>query len=268
VMIASGDIDDRHVRWIYPLALLALALHARKWIGWWPAALLPWIPQFAIAEDGGVTSAYNDVIVAAFAGCAFFELVERRSPLRFGLWLAFLTLTKSEGLPYALVLFVAGAFVFGRRVAVSAAPFAIAVVTLLIWRGRVPSGDEENFFARLPYLVQKFDRLFPALMRFAEHAARFDRWGLFWIATLVATVVMIARGFRREAALPLYVLVLMGGVYISAYAVSVWILNDLVDSSADRLLMHWSVPALFLISRSAVNKKAALRAALELRADS
>ena len=82
VMITSGDIDDRRVRWIYPLALLALALHARKWVGWWPAALLPWIPQFAIAEEGGVTSAYNDVMVAAFAGCAFFELVERRSPSR------------------------------------------------------------------------------------------------------------------------------------------------------------------------------------------
>ena len=159
------------------------------------------------------------------------------------------------------MLFIAGAFVFGRRIAVSVAPFAIAVTTLLVWRGRVPSGDEENFLARLPYLPQKLDRLFPALIRFAEHATHFDRWGLFWIATIIAIGVMLARGARREVVLPAYVLVMMGGVYITAYAVSFWILNELIDQSADRLLMHLTVPALFLISRSVVNKKAASPAA-------
>lgn len=257
VMIGSRDTDDRHVRWIYPLALIALAWHARKWIGPWPAALLPWIPQFVVTEDGGVLSAYNDVIVAAFAGCAFFELLERRSPVRFGLWLAFLTLTKSEGLPYAAVLFAAGIVVFGRRILTAAAPFAVAVATLLIWRSRVPPGDEEDFLARLPHLPERLDRIAPALLRLAQHAVRMDLWGLFWIATIIAAIALLIRGRRREAALPAYVLAAMTFVYACAFAVSAWVMNDLIDASVDRLLMHLVIPALYLISRSVVPRPGA-----------
>jgi hypothetical protein len=138
-VMTATTLDDRQVRWIYLLALLALALHARRWIGWWAAALLPWIPQFAVTADGGATSAYNDVIVAAFAGCAFLELIGGESPLRFGLWLAFLVLTKNEGVPYALVLFAAGVFVFRRRIFVSAPSLIVAIATLFLWRSRIMS---------------------------------------------------------------------------------------------------------------------------------
>src|SRR5688572_23336316 len=51
VMIASGGTDDLAIRWISVLALGSLAFHARKWVGPWPAALIPWIPQFAIAPE-------------------------------------------------------------------------------------------------------------------------------------------------------------------------------------------------------------------------
>ena len=250
VMIASRDIDDRQVRWIYPLALIALAWHARKWIGPWPAALLPWIPQFVVTDDGGALSAYNDVIVAGFAGCAFFELLERRSPVRFGLWLAFLTLTKSEGLPYAAVLFAAGIVVFGKRIFAAAAPFAVAIATLFMWRSRVPPGDEEDFLARLTHLPERLDRIAPAVLRLAQHAVRMDLWGLFWIATIIAAIALLIGGRRREAALPTYVLAAMTCVYVCAFAVSAWVMNDLIDASVDRLLMHLVIPALYLISRS------------------
>jgi hypothetical protein len=248
LMIAARDDDDRHVRWIYPVALLALALHARRWIGAWPAALLLWIPQFAIAEEGGVTSAYNDVIVAAFAGCAFLELLEGESPLRFGLWLAFLTLTKSEGLAYALVLIIAGAFIFRRCIASSLLPLAIAVSTLFVWRSRIPPGDEENFIAALPHIVEKAARLGPALLRLAQHAIQFEVWGVFWVATSAAAVFVMVRGPRRKLILPSFVLCSMVGVYTAVYAVSSWNLHELVDSSADRLLMHLIIPALYIVS--------------------
>ncbi|HEY3053393.1 MAG TPA: hypothetical protein VGK04_08395 [Thermoanaerobaculia bacterium] len=256
VMVASRDLDDQHVRWLYPLTLFGLAIHARKWIGAWPAALLPWIPQFAVTQDGGVTSAYNDVIVAAFAGCAFLELVDRRSPLRFGLWLAFLTLTKSEGLPYAIVLVAAGVFIFGKRIATSLLPLTVAVATLLIWRSRVPSGDEENFIARLPLVSEKLDRLMPAALGVMRHATRFDTWGLFWIATIGAAIVLLIRRRGRDLILPAYILSTMLGIYLVAYAVSYWAVRDLVDQSADRLLMQLVVPALYVIGRTQASMSA------------
>jgi hypothetical protein len=37
-------------------------------------------------------------------------------------------------------------------------------------------------------------------------------------------------------------------VYLCAFAMSVWVMNDLIDASADRLLMHLVIPALYLIS--------------------
>src|SRR6185295_360351 len=111
------SLDDRQLRWLYLGILAALALLVRERIatlvspavGAWCAALLVWIPQFAVETEGGALSAYNDIAIAAFAAGAFFELAEevltRRGgeaarsldrEIRLGLWLAFLILTKSE----------------------------------------------------------------------------------------------------------------------------------------------------------------------------
>ena len=39
------------------------------------------------------------------------------------------------------------------------------------------------------------------------------------------------------------------GVYIVVYMVTLWNMRDLVDATADRLLMHVIGPALFAIAR-------------------
>lgn len=250
IMSATRDLDERQVRWIYPLALLALAWHARRWLGPWPAALLTWLPQLAVVRNGGATSAYNDVILAAFAGCAFFELIDPQSPLRFGLWLSFLTLTKNEGLPFAIVLFVAGVFIFRRRIALAAAPLTGTMAMLFFWRSLIPPGDEENLVALLPRLPEKIGRLAPALQRFASYAVRFDVWGLFWVAVVLAAVAVVVVRRWRTALLPVYIIVAMTFVYVSVYAVSTWIMSDLIESSADRLLTHLVAPAVYLIASS------------------
>ena len=76
VMVASGSKDDLAVRWLSVLALGSLAFHARKWVGEWPAALIPWIPQFAVVPEGGALSGYNDVLLGAFAALSG-RLIER-----------------------------------------------------------------------------------------------------------------------------------------------------------------------------------------------
>ncbi len=257
VMFVSRDLDDQHVRWLYVLTLAALAFHARRWVGVWPAALLPWIPQFAFEVGGGAISAYSDIPLAAFLACAFFELIEAESPLRFGLWLAFMTLTKNEGLPIAAILLVPGAIRFRGRLGKAFVPWATAAGMLLAWRSRIPAGDEENFGAMLPTLPQRLARVPDAAIGFLRHAVEMNRWGVFWLVVVAAIALLLWRREWRICALPLYVLLAVGGLYVSVYAVSTWIMRDLINSSADRLLMHLVGPALFLLgaAQRAISEK-------------
>ena len=153
ILSLAHSLDDRQLRWLYLGMLTALALLIRDRIGRlvspsagaWCAALLVWIPQFAVEAEGGALSAYNDIAVAAFVAGAFFELLDaQKNEFRFGLWLAFLVLTKSEGLPIALVFLAIGAFVFRKRILTPAIITSVATVALIVWRLRIPAGDEED----------------------------------------------------------------------------------------------------------------------------
>lgn len=276
----SHSLDDRQLRWLYAGLLAALALLVRERIGKlispavgaWCAAMLVWIPQFAVATEGGALSAYNDIAIAAFAAGAFFELVDevarsrsfavsqqsvgerhretsqpRYREIRFGLWLAFLILTKSEGLPFALVFLVIGAFVFRKRIAIPAILAAVATIALLIWRARIPVGDEENFVRMLPTIPEKLGHLRAALTAFPRHMIAFLSWGIFWIAVIIAAVFAI-RVNRRAATIAIAIIVSMLAVYCGVYVATEWVVTDLIAVTAHRLLMHLAVPAFFLLA--------------------
>jgi hypothetical protein len=267
----AHDLDDRQLRWLYAGLLAALAILVRERIanlvspaaGAWCAALLVWIPQFAVETEGGALSAYNDIAIAAFAAGAFFELVAEVSPprnpetprprdrqIRVGLWLAFLTLTKSEGLPFALVFLVIGAFVFGKRIRIPAIVAAVAAVALIVWRARIPAGDEENIVRMLPTIPDKLHHLGAALTAFPRHMITFSSWGVFWIAVVVAAFLAL-RVDRRAAIVAIAVIGSMLAVYIGVYVATEWVVSDLIAVTANRLLMHVAAPALFLLALGA-----------------
>jgi hypothetical protein len=269
IFALSHNLDDRQLRWLYVGLLAALALLVRERIanlispaaGAWCAALLIWIPQFAVATEGGALSAYNDIAIAAFATGAFFEIVahvrrndesapSREREIRFGLWLVFLILTKSEGLPFALVFLVIGAFVFRKRIAIPAILTAVAAVALLVWRARIPAGDEENFVRMLPTIPEKLDHLRAALAAFPRHMIAFSSWGIFWIAVITAAAFAI-RVDRRAATIAIAVIASMLAIYCGVYIATEWVVNDLIAVTANRLLMHLAAPALFLLALAA-----------------
>src|SRR4051812_36680810 len=196
----THSLDDRQLRWLYLGMLAALALLVRDRIGRlvspaagaWCAALLVWIPQFAVEPEGGALSAYNDIAIAAFIAGAFFELLDADAPkreIRFGLWLAFLVLTKSEGLPLALVFLAIGAFVFRKRIVTPAIITTVATAALIFWRLRIPVGDEEDVFRLLSTIPEKLHRLGVAIAAFPRHMLLMPRWRIFWIAVIVAAIV-------------------------------------------------------------------------------
>jgi hypothetical protein len=247
-MMFAGDGDDRHTRAMFALFGIALAFELRRrFARWfspstavWLATLLLWLPEIETA-NGGALSAGCDVPLAAFAGCAFFELIDRRA-FHFGFWLACLALTKSEGLPFALVLFVAGVFVFRTRIVRAAIPFAIALATLFAWRARVVPTDESDFIAQLRELPQHIGRAGEALHAFLPW------FGVLWIGVLGAIFVLAWKRAWRPLAPGLAAILPMLAIYFLAYVVTDWTIAELVRVTASRLLSHFVVPALFLIA--------------------
>jgi hypothetical protein len=258
ILSVAHSLDDRQLRWLYLGMLAALALLVRERIsrlvspsaGAWCAALLVWIPQFAVEPEGGALSAYNDVAIAAFAAGAFFELLDaeaRRSELRFGLWLAFLVLTKSEGLPLALAFLAIGAFVFRKRILTPAIIAFVATAALIIWRWRIPAGDEEDVFRLLPTIPEKLHHIGIALAAFPRHMLLMPRWGIFWTVVIVAAFVA-PRIDRRAAFLAMAVIAAMLAIYAAVYVTTAWVPAELIAVTADRLLMHVIAPSLFLLA--------------------
>jgi len=258
ILSLAHSLDDRNLRWLYLGILAALALLVRERIGRlvspaagaWCAAILVWIPQFAVEPEGGALSAYNDIAIAAFAAGAFFELLEtQKNEFRFGLWLAFLVLTKSEGLPLALVFLAIGAFVFRKRILTPAIITFVATAALLVWRLRIPAGDEEDVFRLLPTIPEKLHRIGTAIAAFPRHMLLMPRWGIFWIAVIVAAV--LAARIERRAWIAIAVIASILATYTAVYVTTAWIPSELIAVTADRLLMHVIAPSLFLLALTA-----------------
>jgi len=246
VMMISGDDDDHQVRAIYFFTFAALVFYVSRRVNPWCGAILAWTPQFLVSNEGGVLTAYSDIAVAAFVTCAFCELIDRRSPLLFGMWLAFLVLTKNEGLPIAIVLALIGIAAFRRQIVHSIAPPAIAAIALYAWRSGIPKTAEEDFLRLLPALPSRLDRLAPAILESAKHFLAVPAWGVLWIAVWIAVAILV---WRREWLAPAVILSI-SAIYLGAYITTNWIMPDLIHASADRLLMHVIGPALFAIARA------------------
>lgn len=243
VLLLGNTYDDTAVRWLHVLTFVAFVFFVRDRLGVWPAALLAWIPQFCVAGEGGALSAYNDIPLAAFVAAAFFELVDAERPARFGVWLAFCALTKNEGLPLSIILLLAGVFVFRRRIVLALAPFGVALLALFVWKHRIPHGGDEDLAALLPTLPHQLHRLPGAIIGFGRHLLA-PPWGLFWIAVIAALVWQI---WKEKNALPAYVIASAFALYLAVYTVTTWVQLDLINSSADRVLMHVVGPALFAL---------------------
>jgi hypothetical protein len=256
----AHDLDDRHLRWFYLALLAALALLVRERIGRlvsptagaWCAAILVWISQFVVEPEGSALSAYNDIALAAFVAGAFFELIAADSPSRFGLWLAFLVLTKSEGLPLSIVFLVIGVFVFRKRIVTPAIVAGVAAISLFFWRLRIPAGDdEEHIVGMLSTIPVTLHRIVDALGAFPRHMLLLPRWGIFWIVVIIAAALAM-RVDQRAARLAIAVIASILVIYAGVYMATVWIVADLIAVTADRLLMHVIAPSLFLLARAAV----------------
>jgi hypothetical protein len=248
VFTVTNDFDDRHTRWLFALFAIAFALEIRRRLGGWYGAAFLWLPQILLdSANGGALSAYCDIALGAFVACAFFELVHEGAPLRFGLWVACAALTKNEGLPLALLLLIAGAFVFRKRIVIALALPLFAIAHLFIWRARIERSDEQNFASTLLDVPSHLERFGGSLARLLGNFGNLQDWGLLML--MIAAAFYFARRGRTLAAM---IIVPMFMLYAGAVAVSGWDVETM-NTLAPRVLTHLLGP-LFFVLKDAVQR--------------
>lgn len=228
------------VRFLYILVAPAMLLAARdllaprygRPITSWCMAALAWLPQIVVAPEGGATSAYNDLTVAAFFGLAVATRVARPHRVAAaGIWCAFLVLTKNEGLLLAMTV---AAYRPKWQITVFA---AMAFAALVVWQQSIPDAYDERNSALLLELPQRIERLDDAALAIGRHASDVRMWGVFWPLLLACFAI----GRRPlTAAIPL-VLALAG--YVVVMACTSWNIDQLARVTAHRLLLHCVIPA-------------------------
>jgi hypothetical protein len=265
IWIAARSLDDTHIRWLFALVPIALAFGVQRRVaerfdaatGAWCAALLLWLPQVAVENEGGALSGYADLAMGAFAAFAFFELVERASPLRMGMWCSFVALTKNEGLPLAVVLLAVGAVAFRRRVWIALVPFAFAVGHLFVWRARIERREDEDLARSILALPDHLPRFGETLVAMLGNAASLRDWGAFLLACALAFFLVRDRWTRFAAAA---VVVPMLALYAAVYAVfdpALWPVGTLSANVAPRLWTHLLGPMTYLYAAASARRPAA-----------
>jgi len=252
-MTLTGELDDRQVRGLYACLAIAFALDVRRRlaalftpsIGAWLAAVMITIPVM-LAPDIGAASAGADIALGAFVACAFFELVAAREPLQFGLWLSFIVLTKSEGLPLALLLLAIGIPLFRRRILLAAIPFITCGAALLAWRTVAHRSDESAFAQLITTVPAHAARFRMFLHAWATQAISFQQWGALWLAVIIAVLLLAWRAQWRPTLLTLAVILPTLVLYSAVVAVTDWD-PEVMTGLAPRLLTHLLGPALYAI---------------------
>jgi len=254
MMNLTRDRSDHAVRWLYVLIPFAFLMFLRDRAPWF-VACAAWIPMIVVAPEGGAMSAYADLAVMSFCGAAVLSAAEGGGAA--GLWLLFLVLTKNEGTLLAIAIFIAMSLIRpSRRVWFSSiAGVSIGEALLAIWRSRIPNAYDERYSRLIRDLPSHLDRITPVARAFAQHAVEFSKWGGFWIIVLVAAIVT-AR--RNRFAIAVIVIALAG--YVTTFAVMNWNIEELVNVSANRLLLHLAGPAMLIVT-SPIGSRASADAA-------
>jgi len=166
------------------------------------------------------------------------------NPRAMGMWLAFLVLTKNEGLLIAAAICVTMLLLRGaRRIAWVIVPPLAAALLLAWWRRSVPAAYDEQYELLIRELPSKLDRLDDAFLALGSQAIDFRQWGLFWVVTLICAAIAVTR-----RSVPALVCVLVFCGYAITFAVTSWHIDELANVAADRLLAHLRIPATLTIA--------------------
>ena len=232
----------------------------------WVIAIAAWLPPWIAAPEGGVSSAYADLMAAAFFGAAVFAASDEHDAHRarsVGMWLTFLILTKNEGMVLAIVL--TGALVvcgrirsFATAARIAAGPL-LAVASLAVWHTNVPEAYDHRYHEGAKQILDKLPRIGNAATAFCKYALSVADWGLVWPAIVAAGIWSLV---RRRNFVPILAVFGAALAYVLTYTVTTWNIDELASVSAHRLLTHLIVPGLLILANTVAefsSKRRAIR---------
>ena len=262
LMQLCGSTDDGSVRWLYALIPAALLVMIRRHLavisgapaGAWVAAIAAWIPLVTHSA----ASAYSDLAVAAFIGAALLSLITPfpdRAAGDCAPWLAFLVLTKNEGILLCAAFLLAAAALKMlptiRDWLLAAGAPAIVFLLLMVWRSIVPDAYDERYGVLLRDLPERLGHIPEAAGALLKHMLVPASWGFLWPVALLAFIVACRspeKSIRRLTwTTGLFTGASLSG-YIVIYAVTSWNISELARVTADRLLSHLLVPLCTLLA--------------------
>jgi hypothetical protein len=259
-LLGSDMSDERNLRIIsvmFLIGYLGVVYQLADTIGGRIAARvavgLSLTTQMLVTErKGGTMGNYADLPLAAFLGLIVLLSLTRHRPWVLSVAAVAAALTKTEGIP--IVLLMLGGLVFaawltdaGLRARIP--PLVLGVIGacggLAVWRAPIPVRDMQEYplkeFMNVGAVVAHLRSAMPLVL---ERLVPNRRWGLLWVLTAIAIVVMLWDRRRRGTGL-----VLLAGasapmlVGIFAYAIH-WDPARLVPVTFDRFMLQGSASAI------------------------
>lgn len=165
--------------------------------------------------------------------------------------------TKNEGLAMGAInlvlVFLAGEGRSLWRRSIATAAFALIVAAIyLAWpiytRGLPRTDEDYASLLTVPDVIHHLDRV-PMVMRALLAGTIYvPHWSLFWLTLVVLQLFAIKRSRNRAVAILWSGIILQAAVIVAAYCVvTIWDVKELLAVSGDRMLLHLTPPAAFLI---------------------
>lgn len=198
-------------------------------------------------------------VCATFALCYLWVHAGHGDDLRLaGCFGAGMLFTKNEGIGFfAILLVVVGSVVAFRRKAkeaLSAAVWLVGVPLLLTgawfaFRSGIPKVHEDYGTRISPVFVFENASRVPQILRNSlEFFGNVQDWGVFWPVLAVALIVTARQWLRWPVLFLVMALAMVLSMYGYIYVVSPWQLDDLMVTTANRLLLHVAPLCVFLLA--------------------
>lgn len=277
-----GTTDDERIPRLpyatfYPVFLILLFDEAKHFTNRSAAALATLtatlVPLFAFEVDGGAAGTFSDFPLACFLGFGLLLLLRKDATpsagVPAGILLGGAVLTKNEGIPLAIIVFVIAFISAGRKVSrlirlkrpkfsnpaiailLAGTVITAALLLLFSWRSGIVNREDENYLAprsitlaiaatthRLPLIVK------PIFHEMGDSKA----WaGFCWISFFVLAAGW--RVIRRHMARSLLAAIVGAiSVYLIAYGITPWPPEVLVHPTWNRFLTQLAVPYFVLFA--------------------
>lgn len=262
----TGCIDDQAAKIMFPLLYMSLGLVVYCGLRWkisriqsaFLTGILMGTPVLVRWAGSGSADSVLTLFLAASA-CSTLKWLEEEKMSDLLLSVLFVTFcahTKNEGMAIVLItfallfIFAAGRFKGHRFFGLLIFVLSVSALLLpLLWWAKDIPRTHENYLSKisLQIIMENTLRAGVIIRAFLKEAVALSRWGGLWLL-VAAMTVLGKKAFKRQYVVVIWLLLLMQiGIYQFIYLITPWNVTKLIGFSLQRLLLHITPFAIFII---------------------